>query len=390
MIISNNKLVNVLQQKAALFKNHSAVKRFNKKYPKVRFSTIVVYSSVFLLILTIVFTSYQSPKKPSALANAANPQAKSQVSVTSVDGVVASNLAANVAQAADLPIANEVANLAVSIKVNNDMIQQTGIFKPQVVGSSVEGRSVTSYTAQSGDTVDILAERFALSKNTIKWANNLTRDSLYDGQVLQILPIDGVIHEVKANETIDSIAEKYEVDKDRLVLYNDLDVSGLVADSKVILPNATLPNNERPGYIAPAAYNYFSYSSAGFGGGKTWYISSGTPTGGPYAYGNCTLYAYNRRVQLGRPVGGAGGLHQWGNAGTWAGYASALGLQVDHTPGAGAVMASYGHVAIVEEVLPNGDINISEMNAHVSGGGYNIVSGRTVSAREVGQYWYIH
>lgn len=382
--------MNAMQQKAAVIGQSPAAKRFKKKYPKVRFSTIAVYTSVFLLVLTMVFTSYQSPKKPSNLANAMNPKVKTQLSAASVDNVVASGIAASVAQAADLPVAIEVANLAVSMKINNDMLQQTGIFKPQIVGSSVAGRSVTSYTVQIGDTVSSLAEKFNISENTIKWANNLTRESLYEGQVLQILPIDGIVHEVKDNETVESLSEKYAVDKDRLILYNDLDVSGLVANAKIILPNATLPDNERPGYIAPVAYNYFSYSSAAFGSGKTWYISSGTPGGGPYAYGNCTLYAYNRRLQLGLPVGGAGGLHQWGNAGTWAGYASALGLQVDHTPGVGAIMASYGHVAIVEEVLSNGDINISEMNAYVSGGGYNIVSGRTVSVGETGQYWYIH
>ena len=43
----------------------------------------------------------------------------------------------------------------------------------------------------------------------------------------------------------------------------------------------------------------------------------------------------------------------------------------------------------VEEILPNGDLRLSEMNAYVSGGGFNIVSGRTLPASQVSNFAYI-
>jgi len=49
-----------------------------------------------------------------------------------------------------------------------------------------------------------------------------------------------------------------------------------------------------------------------------------------------------------------------------------------------------GHVSIVESILANGDLSISEMNASVPGGGFNIVSGRIIPASVVGQYVFIH
>ena len=49
-----------------------------------------------------------------------------------------------------------------------------------------------------------------------------------------------------------------------------------------------------------------------------------------------------------------------------------------------------GHVAIVESISDNGDVSVSEMNAYVSGGGFNVVSGRKISAALAGQYLYIH
>jgi surface antigen len=289
--------------------------------------------------------------------------------------------------------------MAVSAQAKSQFLQADtqgqGTTKPQLVGSDTSvRRSVTSYTVKAGDTATSVAAQFSISAETVKWANNLTSDALTVGSQLRILPVDGVLYSVKSGDTIDSISTKYSVDKTRLILYNDLDVSGLQPNTSIILPNAVLPGNERPGYVAPVTvtndYNvFYGYSGTGFGG-ATWRISVGTPDDGPYAHGNCTLYAFNRRVQLGLPVGGAGGLPEWGNAGSWAPMAASEGLTVNRTPSVGAIMASSGHVAIVESLLPNGNISISEMNAYVLGGGYNIVSGRIVISGNVGQYWYIH
>lgn len=336
---------------------------------------------------------YQEPHDKSVMANASTSTSLPEVKETSVDEVVATNLAASVAQATNLPIATSVTNLAVSTQSKSDFVQASGAAttKPQLIESSTENRTVTAYTTKTGDTVTSLAEQFKISAQTIKWANNLTTDALEPGKVLQILPIDGVLYTVKAGDTVDSVASKYNVDKTRVVLYNDLDVSGLTPDTKIILPSGNLPDNERPGYVAPKpAYTetqtYYSGQGTGFGG-NTWRIAVGTPDG-PYAHGNCTLYAYNRRKALGLPVGS-----NWGNASSWAYNARIDGLTVNNTPSVGAIMQNgggYGHVAIVESILPNGDVSISEMNAYVSGGGYNIVSGRIVSAGNVGNYLYIH
>lgn len=342
----------------------------------------------------MVSIGYHEPKNTTTVANTVSADSTVKTDQTSVDDVVATGVAAGVAQSSNLPIATSVANLAVSAQTKSDFAQSTSTTttKPQIIETNTTNRTVTSYTAKAGDTVEALATKYGVSAQTIKWANNLTSDAIEDGKVLKILPVDGIIYDVKAADTIDSIATKYGVDKTRLTLYNDLDVSGLVPNTSIILPSGNLPENERPGYVAPApvvtttAISYYAGSGAGFGG-NTWRIAVGTPDG-PYAHGNCTLYAYNRRIALGLPVGGS-----WGNASSWAYNAQKDGLVVNNTPSVGAVMQNgggYGHVAIVESILANGDVSISEMNAYVSGGGYNIVSGRIVSAGNAGQYLYIH
>jgi len=386
-----------LAQRIATVNQQAPVKIRRKAIPKIKPSVIAVYASIFAVVIVMVSVGYHEPQSSTVVANAANNTSLNQNGQTSVDNVVATGVAAGVAQTVNLPIATSVANLAVSAQTKSDFVQSSSVntSKPQIIASTSVNRSITSYTAKAGDTVGALAAQFGISAQTIKWANNLTSDAIAEGKVLRILPVDGVLYDVKAADTIDSIATKYGVDKTRLVLYNDLDVSGLSPNTTIILPSANLPDNERPGYVAPyvatVSNNYtYTYNYAGQGagfGGSTWRIGVGTPDG-PYAHGNCTLYVYNRRIQLGLPAGS-----NWGNANSWAYNAQKDGLLVNNTPGVGAVMQNgggYGHVAIVESILANGDISISEMNAYVSGGGYNIVSGRIVSGGNAGQYLYIH
>ena len=355
---------------------------------KIKPSTVAVYASVFALVIAIISIGYNQPQSSSTVSNVAGVTAIDS-SETSVDNAVAATVAAGVAQVNNLPIATSVSNLAVSVQTEGIIVQSDGVntSKPQIIGSSAVERLVTSYTVLAGDTVGTLATKLNISEDTIKWANNLTSHALTEGETLQILPVNGVLYTVKAGDTVDSIATKYKVDKTRLVLQNDLEVSGISEGLKIILPEGILPIEERPGYIAPVTYVY-QYAGLGTGfGGDTWYISSGTPDG-PYAHGNCTLYSYNRRIQLGLPIG-----TNWGNAVSWAANARQNGLVVDNTPSVGAIMQNggyLGHVAIVESFEENGDIKISEMNAYVSGGGYNIVSGRVVRAGNVSQYLFIH
>ena len=357
---------------------------------KIKPSLIAIYASVFTLVIAIIFIGYSQPVNTPVVSNAIN--VNSAVSnKPSVDQVVATDVALVVAQAANLPIAPNIAELAVSTQTQAQFDQANNInsSKPQIIGSENTDRSIITYVTKEGDTVDSLASVFKISKDTIKFANNLVYDSLSVGKELRILPVDGIIYTVKSDDSIDSIASKYQVDKTRLVLYNDLDISGLVVGSNIILPNAVLPNNERPGYVPPVVVLTYAGQGTGFGG-STWNIGYGTPgyAGNTYAPGNCTRYAYDRRIQLGLPVSSG-----WGNAISWAYNAARSGLSVDRTPSAGAIIQNgggLGHVAIVESILPNGDLSISEMNAYVPGGGWNIVSGRTVAAGNVSQYLFIH
>ncbi len=91
-----------------------------------------------------------------------------------------------------------------------------------------------------------------------------------------------------------------------------------------------------------------------------------------YDFSECTWWAAVRRSQLGKPVPA-----HLGNGGQWADSARAKGLSVDSTPKVGDVVvfapgqagavAYYGHVAVVEAILSDGSILVSECSENYNG-----------------------
>jgi N-acetylmuramoyl-L-alanine amidase len=361
---------------------------------RIKSSTVAIYASVFVLIVSIIAVGYRSPEESTTAASAA-PVATTAVATEqpAVNDVVATDIAASVASAASLAIAPNVAELAVSTRVQSEFAgasDSTSITKPVIVQLSEASRKISTYAVVEGDTVASVAAKFGVSESTIRWANNLKdSDTLAAGSSIDVLPVNGIAYTVKDGDTIEKIAEKYKVSTTAIATYNDLELQGVSTGLKIIIPGGDLPSNERPGYVAPVAAatsgTFITGYSGGFSGGATWYIGGFTGSSGGYAYGNCTSYAHWKRAQIGRPIG-----NMWGNAGTWASRAAAQGYTVNKTPAPGAVIQDWGHVAIVEKVLPNGDLELSEMNASVPGGGYNRVSGRILPAGQIGQYMYIH
>jgi len=92
------------------------------------------------------------------------------------------------------------------------------------------------YRVQEGDTLSIIAANFGISINTVIWANNIRSSSLLKpGQEIVILPVSGILHEVKEGETIDYIAKLYEVTSKDIVTFNK---NKIIEGDTVIVPNA--------------------------------------------------------------------------------------------------------------------------------------------------------
>lgn len=352
---------------------------------------MAIYASVFVAAIVVVAVSYRAPGSTTAIASVSDVVSRpSVVAETSVNEVVATSIAANVAEAANLPVASNVSNLSVSLAAKNEVTSSsasTSVSKQQIVQPTGDRREVVTYVTQSGDTVDSVSARYGVSKDTIKWANSLTSDALDAGKELTIPPVDGVLHTVKEGDTVEKLAEKYSASHDRIVAFNDLELQGLTPNAKIIVPAGQLPETERPGYVAPRV-NTWAGTSAGSSYASSNFMSGSV--GNKYAYGYCTWYAYERRAQMGRPVGSF-----WGNANTWSAAARAQGFTVNNVPAAGAVFQTssggggYGHVGIIDSVdHAAGTVTYRDMNG---GAGWNRIGSGTVSISQAQAQWvFIH
>lgn len=374
---------------AAIPKQITARRR--KAKATLKSSTIAIYASIFALLVVIVGLGYHAPEKETTVASATAVNTYNTSEKASVNDVVATAIAADVASSTNLSVAPNAANLAVSAQIQSELIQSDAstIAKPQLVGTDGQVRAVISYVVKKSDTISSIADNFGISKQTIKWANGMASDAVSVGSTLKIPPVDGVLYTVKAGDTAESIAKKYEVDKTRLVLYNDLDLSGVKAGDQIILPSGTLPGNERPGYVAPVQYSSPDFS---FGSGTVKYLYTvpyGVPSpGNTGTPGQCTWYVWDRRVKLGLRMPSNAVL---GNAEAWDNSLGSRGYSVKRgVPSIGAIMQNgggFGHVAIVEGIAENGDVTVTEMNYLWRS---FVVTQRTISAGQAASPFYAY
>lgn len=232
------------------------------------------------------------------------------------------------------------------------------------------GGEILTHTVQEGETVESIAQRYGLEKNTILWENNLTEKSvLKPGQELRILPVDGIRHKVQRGETIESVGKKYGLEGSQLQQIVDYPFNTFLNDETfelatgqfLIIPDgvkpdpttgiATSPRNPvtitpdagavsgTGSFVWPAAgritqgYRFYhkAFDIANRGGGPILAADSGTVVGAGwldnYGYGNrvivdhgngyVTLYAHMSVVQVrpGQRVNRGDVLGQMGSTG---------------------------------------------------------------------------
>ena len=374
------------------------VSTLRSKRSKLR--SFAVYGGIFILVISFLIYGYNNGESAAAenktVASSNTKSSKSHnentaASVVSVDQLAAATVVTNLAETTELPSAGDLRETTTSLGIKKDLSQNDAevITKPEIVKPDTSaGRGITTYVTKNGDTMNTVAKKFKISAQTLRWANNTDSDAIEPGKTLTVPLVDGVVYTVKSGDTTQSLAEKYKTSAERIVLYNDIEEkTGLNVGARVVLPGGELPETERPGYVAPrgrSSYGNSSYgSSTTTSASRSWLTAS---VGNRYAPGNCTWYAYERRLQLGRPIGSF-----WGHARAWSTSARAAGFLVNNTPAPGAIIQNawggygYGHVGIVERV-DGQNIYVSDMNY----AGYNVISSRTIPLAEAGRYSFIH
>ncbi len=208
-------------------------------------------------------------------------------------------------------------------------------------------KGVISYTVQAGDTMFGVAQQFSLQPESILWANADLKDNpdlLSVGMEIAVPPVDGVLHTVQKDDTLDSIAKKYKVTPEAIVsaTWNNL-VRGqsVPVGQTLVVPGGKremvvwqLPATTKPATGSSVngwtnAGQCLNVSATPLGSGKfVWPVNSHRVGGNPYAWWH---QGVDLAGNLGDPVYAAdSGTVMWAGPNSW-GYGNLIVL--DHGNG---------------------------------------------------------
>jgi hypothetical protein len=148
---------------------------------------------------------------------------------------------------------------------------------------------VIQYTVKPGDSIFSIAESFNLQPETLLWSNRYTMGDdphfILPGQILNILPVDGVYHRWEQGEGLNGVASFYGVDPDVIVNYplnnltpeevGDYANPNIEPGTMLVVPGGTRPtvswiiarDNPASGstYLGPGACSGIIYGDVGTG-----------------------------------------------------------------------------------------------------------------------------
>lgn len=386
-----------------------------KRFQLILFK-ILPYAAAFAAIFALMYFGSQGDDD-SIKTPIANAFSDTSFLITA-DQISESYTVATIASTISLP---STATISENYATVNAIYESTGttstsggtvIEKPSIIDTSNLSRGVITHTVVAGENVESILKKYnitGVSVNQVRWSNGLKTANLTAGQKLLIPSVPGIVYTVKNGDTYEGIAKKYQSNVDEIILRNDLENVQIATGMVLLLPGGTLPETERPEYVAPkpkvtprtgGSYTYVSDSGVrknrfqvqNYTYWKNMYYAT-KDWNNPGAFGNCTWFAwYWRRANMPSnywlPTG------TLGNARSWNTTLAARGFPVGKTPAYGAVVqtstSGYGHVAVVVGVNAGVNITIQEMNYAGPAGKLNIVYQSTIDWADAVKFNYIY
>jgi murein DD-endopeptidase MepM/ murein hydrolase activator NlpD len=150
----------------------------------------------------------------------------------------------------------------------------------------------SSYTMQKGDIIGNIAIWTGLNEDTLISVNNIKNTRLMQiGQVIRVPNQDGIYYTVQKEDTLDSVAEKYNTSSSRICTVNELFSDTITPNDILFIPGARMDWVNRQeingdlfiwpcsGYIT----SNYGYRIAPFAGSRLFHsgIDIGSPMGSP-------------------------------------------------------------------------------------------------------------
>lgn len=356
----------------------------SKKSKKINLSWLQgVWPYFAVAVVTLGLVALGSLDKQSADMNLSLDAFAENGYDVSVDQLSELYTVADLSDTLGLASASDVAsNYVTTTTMYNSGQTATGKLEKPALTSVDAARGVIEHTVVDGETLDVLAAQYGVTTDQIRWSNGLKTGEVAVGTVLYIPSTPGIVYTVKAGDTAESIASTYGSSAEEIVALNDLEVSGVTEGARIVIKDGSLPETERPEYVAPVTRRVtnnattYTYTYLGDTATRTNLVCNRS-----LGAGQCTTWGWLKRPDL---------AFIKANASQWDNIARAAGLSVNNIPSAGAIFQTdsgwYGHVGYVESVNSDGSINVSERNYS---GCYGVLYS-TIPASAVNRFNYIH
>lgn len=338
-----------------------------------------------MLVAVVVFVT-NNPNNGSDVRQSTAVSAEA-AKASPLDQLSSADIAVHASRMTNLPEAVAITNQADSeaTELAITATENRVVAKPQVVATTLKSaKDIKNYVAVEGDTLSILATKFGVTSDSIRWSNGLSTEKIPAGKKLQIPPVSGIIYSVKNGDTPESLAQRYSSSKEQILADNDAEIAGIKPGQQILIRGGIQP-------VVVRAVATTSSSASSFIGGAAKFGYNG------YDYGYCTWYVANKRLAAGSAMP-----TNLGNASTWATRAAAYGLATGRTPRVGAAVVTAtrgaGHVALVERINDDGSIWISEMNSSgqvsidnpAKAGGWGRVDFKLIPAGAASSFGYVY
>ena len=232
------------------------------------------------------------------------------------------------------------------ITSSSDILPQPILVATQVP-TDKNRESVITYIVAEGDTLSSIGKRFAVTVDTLRYANNITNIGyLKLGQELQIPPVNGIVYKVKSGDTLETLSKKYSISEQAIADFNYLSKPFILEEGQdLVLPDANIPapvlaivprnSTVSPSYSG-AAYTFIPYAGSGATGTGTFIW----PTNNHYISQYFSWYHPAVDIAMQSPIYASdGGVVV--RSGWWTnGYGFAI--QLDHRNG---YVSTYGHMS---------------------------------------------
>ncbi len=106
-----------------------------------------------------------------------------------------------------------------------------------------------------GESLASISQSYNISLESVKFANDLTSNTVEPGQILKIPPVEGTLHTVQPGDTLEKLSKRYNVPTQTIVDFNYIDSPYVLEQGQVI----TIPNAQ-----APQASKYYAGATAGY------------------------------------------------------------------------------------------------------------------------------